>query len=224
MAVMAATLATLGIAAYVASQLSAQTPATAPAAAAPSNVKVGLVNLAYVFKGYNKYKTYSDEMEKIRVQYEKKDTDLKKYIKQCSDFITPTSTQADKDKMDDYIKTAKRQMEDNANEFKKVAGTKSDQHMVQCYKEIEEGVKRYAAANGFHMICSYSEALTDVDKYSPADIQRKITGPFNSAGVCPLYFVNGIDVSADVVNTLNQMYPAPAATPATAPAAGGQSK
>jgi Skp family chaperone for outer membrane proteins len=223
-AVMAA-MAALGIAAYVANQLSAQTPATAPAAAAPSNVKVGLVNLAYVFKGYNKYKTYSDEMEKIRVQYEKKDTDLKKYIKECQDFSqTAKATQTDRDKMEEYIKTAKRQMEDNANEFKKVAGQKSDQHMVQCYKEIEEGVKRYAAANGFHMICSYSEALTDADKYSPADIQRKITGPFNSAGVCPLYFVNGIDVSADVVNTLNQMYPAPAATPATAPAAGGQSK
>ena len=61
-----------------------------------------------------------------------------------------------------------------------------------------------------------SEALTEADKYSPADIQRKITGPFSSAGVCPLYMVNGLDISADVVNTLNSMYPAPAATASVA--------
>jgi Skp family chaperone for outer membrane proteins len=222
--VILAGLATLGIAAYLASQLAAQTPTTAPAAA-PANVKVGLVNLAYVFKGYNKYKLYSDEMDKIRVVFEKKDADIRKKVKEYQDYAArPTATQVEKDQMEEYLKTCKRQMEDNANEFKKVAGHKSDEHMVQCYKEIEDGVKRYAGANGFHMILSYSEALTDADKYSPADIQRKITGPFNSAGVCPLYFVNGLDVSADVVNTLNSMYPAPAAAapPATAPTKGGQ--
>jgi Skp family chaperone for outer membrane proteins len=219
--VVLAGLATLAVAAYMTSQLGAQTPGTAPAAA-PSNVKIGLVNLAYVFKGYNKYKTYSDEMDKIRLQYEKKHNDLQKYIKECQDFsASPKAQQAEKDKMDDYIKTAKRQMEDNIAEAKKAASKKADEHMVQCYKEIEEAVKRYAASNGFHVIFNYSEALTDADKYSPADVQRKISGPFNSAGVCPLYMVNGIDVSADVVNTLNSMYPAPAA-PATAPATGGQ--
>jgi Skp family chaperone for outer membrane proteins len=223
--VVLATLATLGVAAYLASEVGAQTPGTSPApaaAAAPASVKIGLVNLAYVFKGYNKYKVYSEEMDKIRLQYEKKHNDLQKYIKDCQDFATsPKSTQAEKEKMEEYVKTAKRQMEDNIDQAKKAASKKADEHMVQCYKEIEEAVKRYAGANGFHMILNYSEALTDADKYSPADVQRKISGPFNSAGVCPLYMVNGMDVSADVVNTLNTMFPAPAAAPATAPATGG---
>jgi Skp family chaperone for outer membrane proteins len=219
--VVLAALATLGVAVYMVSQLGAQTPGTAPAAA-PANVKIGLVNLAYVFKGYNKYKTYSDEMDKIRLQYEKKHNDLQLYIKQCQEFSTsPKAQQPEKDKMEDYIKTAKRQMEDNIAEAKKAASKKADEHMVQCYKEIEEAVKRYAGSNGFHIIFNYSEALTDADKYSAPDVQRKISGPFNSAGVCPLYMVNGIDVSADVVNTLNTMFPAPAAAPATAPATGG---
>jgi outer membrane protein len=219
--VILAGLATLGVAAYLANQISAQTT-PAPAAQAPASVKVGLLNLAAVFKGYNKYKIYSDEMDKIRLQYEKKDADLRKYIKDCQDYATnPKSSQAEKEKMEQYITTAKRQMEDNAKEFKAVAGKKSDDHMVQCYKEIEEGVKRFAASNGFHIILTYSEALTPEDKYSPADVQRKITGPFNSAGVTPFYFVNGLDVSADVVSTLNSMFPAPAATaPAATP--GGQ--
>jgi len=220
--VVLAVLATLGVAAYFANQLGAQTPGATPATA-PASVKIGLVNMAYVFKGYNKYKLYSDDMEKIRLQYEKKDADLQKYIKECQAYAASAKTPEDRLKYgEEYIKTAKRQIEDNATEFKKVAGAKSDAHMVQCYKEIEEAVKRYAAANGFHLVFNYSEALTEADKYSAADVQRKITGPFNSAGICPLYFVNGIDVSADVVSTLNSMYPAPAAAaPATTPAPGG---
>jgi outer membrane protein len=223
--VVLAGLATLGVAALVASQIGAQGPA-APPAQAPASVKVGLVNLAYVFKGYNRYKSYSDEMERLRVDFEKKATDIQKRIKDCQDYMNNPAAEKDKrDKMPEYVTGYKRQLEDLSNDAKAVLGKKSDQHMIQCYREIEEAVKRYAAANGFHAIFSYSEALTEADRYSAPDIQRKITGPFNSAGVTPLYFVNGMDVSAEIVSSLNTMFPAPAAAaPATAPAAGGATK
>ena len=214
-------LATLGVVAYLASQLWAQTPGTAPASAPPS-VKIGLVNLAYIFKGYNKYKTYSDEMEKIRVVYETKDKQFRTKIKEYQDYaMKPGASQADKDKMEEYAKIVKRQIEDNVEEAKKVASKTGDEHMIQCYKEIEEAVKRYSAANGFHIIFSYSEALTEAEKYTKEDVQRKITGTFSSGGVSPFYFVGGIDVSADVVSLLNTMYQVPAAAaPATAPGGG----
>ena len=78
-------------------------------------------------------------------------------------------------------------------------------------------VKAFAAPNGFHMILHYSEPLTEADKKSAANIQRKLVGPGSSGAVCPMYFVDGMDVSAGVINTLNTMFPA---ATTTAPAAG----
>src|SRR5205823_1117822 len=120
------------------------------------------------------------------------------------------------------IKGYKRQLEDNTGEYNKVRTKKSDEQMVQMYKEIEAGVSRFAASNGYHMIFHYSEPLTDADKYSPPNIQRKLVGPGSSGGICPLYAFPSLDVSNAVVNTPNSMYPvaagaAPASPPATAP-------
>ena len=39
-----------------------------------------------VLKGYGKFKVYNDEIEKIRVDYQKKEDDLKVLIKQWTEF------------------------------------------------------------------------------------------------------------------------------------------
>jgi Skp family chaperone for outer membrane proteins len=204
-------LTALGVAAYLGTQLWAQPPAAAPAPASP---KIGMINLAAVLKGYNKFKVYNDEIEKIRLDYQKKEDDLKKLIKQWTDFgNSEKATQADREKAEETIKTCQRRIEDNLGEYKKVRGKKSDDQMVQMYREIEEAVKIFAGPNGFHMILHYSEPLTEVDKYSATNIQRKLVGPGSSGGVCPMYFVGSMDVSEDVVRTLNSRFPASAATP-----------
>jgi Skp family chaperone for outer membrane proteins len=211
-------VAVLGIAAYVGTQLWAQTPG---AGAAPNCPKIGLMNLAYVLKGYNKFKVYNDEIEKIRVQYEKQEMDLKKSIADWKTYWERKDiSQPDKDKAEDAVKTLQRRVEDNINEYKKVRGKKSDEQMVQMYKEVEDTVKSWAGSNGFHMILHYSEALADSDKYVPQNVQRKLVGPGQSGGVCPIYFTPGMDVSEDIVRALNTRYPAPAVT--STPAAGAQ--
>jgi Skp family chaperone for outer membrane proteins len=217
--VILAALASLGIAAYLASQLSAQQPGGGGAAAAPASVKVGMVNLAFVLKNYKKFTTYNDTIENIRKDFEAKDAKLRDLLKQWQAFQSdPKATAADREKAEDTIKTLKRQIEDNGTEYNKVRSKKSDEQMVQMYKEVEAAVSRFAVANGFHMIFHFSEPLTDADKYSPPNIQRKLVGPGQSGGVCPLYVNGALDVSADVVATLNSMFPAPpgaAVTPAS---------
>jgi outer membrane protein len=217
--VVLAGLAALGVAAYLGTQLWAQPPAAGPAPASP---KVGMINLAAVLKGYNKFKVYNDEIEKIRLDYQKKEDDLKDLIKKWTEFASNVkATQADRDKAEETIKTCQRRIEDNLAEYKKVRGKKSDDQMVQMFKEIEEAVKTFAGHNGFHMILHYSEPLTEPDKYSATNIQRKLVGPGSSGGICPMYFVASLDVSADVVRTLNSMFPAPAPTPVGGGAAPG---
>ena len=218
--VIAAAVTTLGMAAFLASQLGAQTPGAQPA---PAATKIGIVNMAVVLKGYNKFAVYNNEIEKIRLQYDKQEKDLDKLLKDWQDYMTKAKDQVDRDKAEDAIKTIVRKREDNKNEYAKVRNKKSDEQMVQMYREIESAVKAYAGPNAFHLILHYSEPLSEADIYSAPNIQRKLVGPGGSGGVCPTYFVPNMDISADVVRQLNAMYPAPAAA-ALAPSTGTPGK
>ena len=73
--VILAGLATLAAATFLTSQMLVQAQ-VGGAAGAPATCKVGLINLAAVLKGYNKFSIYNNEIEKIRLEFEKKDKDL----------------------------------------------------------------------------------------------------------------------------------------------------
>jgi Skp family chaperone for outer membrane proteins len=220
--VLLAGLAALGITAYVGSCLLGQAQAQ-QGTPAPASPKVGMINLAVVLKGYNKFKVYNDEIENIRKEYQKKEDGFKDSIVKWQQFAqNATASQADKEKAEKAIKDFKRMIEDNVQEYNKVRSERSDKQMVQMYHELESAVQKFAGPNGFHLILHYSEPTQDADKYSAPNIQRKLVGPGQSGGVCPIYMVPNIDVSADIIRTLNELYPAPAGTAATpAPAAGG---
>lgn len=217
-------LATLGVAAFLANQLLAQGPAQpTQTGSAPPAVKIGLVNLTAVVKGFEKSKTYKDELEKVRLIFEKKHADFQVQAKKYADFMQdPKSSQADKDKVEGYMKQLKRLMEDNQADGNKELDKRGKEFTVQMFKEVEDAVASYARPNGFHIILHYSEPVTDADKYSPENIQRKLSGSAQTGCVSPLYHVGGIDVSADIVNTLNSKYRP--SVPATAPPTGGLPK
>jgi hypothetical protein len=107
-----------------------------------------------------------------------------------------------------------RAIDDNTKDYKNVRTKKSDEQMIQMWKEVENAIKAFAPGNGYQLVMHYSEPLSDADKYSAPNIQRKLVGPGSSGGVCPVYFAPQMDISQDIVNTLNNMYPAqPVAMP-----------
>jgi Skp family chaperone for outer membrane proteins len=215
--VVVAALAALGAAAYLGTHLWAQTPQ--PAGPAPASPKIGMINLAVVLKGYNKFKVYNDEIDKIRLQFQKQEDDYKNLALQWKKTFEDSKDQATREKAEESLKQLKRLVEDNAEKYNKARQKKSDEQMIQMYKELELAVQSFAGPNGFHMILHYSEPLDVADKYCATNIQRKLVGPGTSGGVCPIYFAPSLDVSNDVINTLNAMFPAPAPAPAAAPAA-----
>jgi Skp family chaperone for outer membrane proteins len=213
-----AALATLAGATYLTSQMFAQGPGGA--GAAPAACKIGLINMAAVLKGYNKFSVYNNEIEKIRLEYEKKDGDLKKTQKAWQDYyVNPKTEAGKKEEAEKNLTQLAAAIEVNKKEYGNVRARKSDEQMVQMWKEVENAIQKFAPPNGFHLVMHYSEPLTDADKYSPPNIQRKLVGPGSSGGVCPLYFASSMDISLDIVNTLNGMYPA---TPVPMSAAPGQ--
>ncbi len=224
--VVLAALATLGVVGYLANHLGAQAPVNAPPAVAG---KVGVINLVSVLKGYHKHKTYTSELDQIRLQYEKKDADLRKLLQDWKNYIVPTPTSKaltveEKAKAETTIKDITRRIEDNIEEGKKIINKRADDMQVQVYKEIEVCVQSVAAPAGYQAIFLFSDADNIADRYTPQNIARKMNGSLQSAGVVPMYMGPGLDISADVVAALNSRFPAPAAatapagqTPATAP-------
>ena len=80
------------------------------------------------------------------------------------------------------------------------------------YREVQEAAQRVAVAHGYDMVLHYNDPTTSAEYWSAGNIVRKM-----QAGACmPIYFAPGIDISADVVNALNQAYSrvAPPAAPA----------
>src|SRR3954471_11412318 len=109
--VVLAGLATAGVAVYLGSQLFAQQGGqTAPA---PSAVKIGVVNLTAVVKGYEKSKLYKDEIERLKLQFEKKDNDYRTQLKTYQDWLKDPKnvTHVDRDKVEGYVKVITRQMQ-----------------------------------------------------------------------------------------------------------------
>jgi Skp family chaperone for outer membrane proteins len=214
--VVAAALATLGVAVYLGSRLWAQAPA-APAQA-PAQTRIALVNTLHVVKSYGKFKAFDEEMRRLAKPFEDRDKQLKDNLKQWQDALqNPALDQATRDKAEKEIKERKRQVEDNALEAKKVLGKRHDEGFVQLYREVEDAVKRYAVSNGYHIVLQFDERTNPADVHSMPNIQRKLQGCVSTGCCLPLYIAPGLDITQNVITTLNGA--AAAAPGGAAPAA-----
>jgi Skp family chaperone for outer membrane proteins len=218
-------LAALCVLAYVGNKLSAQAPNTATTmATAPAQTRVALVNLLSVIKNYNKAKFYESELEEtlkpFRTDAEKLKSSLVQWQNYLSDPKNASIKAEDREKGEKSVTTLKRQLEDLDKEARKAFGKKREQQVVQLYKEVDEAVKRYAVSNGFHLVLSYGEPVNPADLLGAPNIARKLEG-INMGGACmPMYFADGMDISAAVVDALNRAYPGGAVAAPGNPAAG----
>jgi Skp family chaperone for outer membrane proteins len=189
----------LGCAIYASNKMWAQAPnPNPPAAPAQPKTKIGLVNLSRVIKEYNKFKTFQEEMKKAVEPFQGRDAALK--------------TEGDK-----LAKEAiQRQLEDNKVEAQKSIGKKQEDQLVILYKDIRTVVDRFAQAHGFEMVLHYNDAVTPEEYWSAQNIARKM----QAGALMPMYIQGGLDISHNIIATLNAGAPAPAAAPPAGGAAG----
>ncbi len=210
---LAAAAAALGLAVYFSSRLWAQAPA--PSAQPPAQTRVALVNTVQVIKSYHKYKTFEDEQRRLAKPYEDRNKAYQDNLKEWQKVLENASAPAEhREKAEKEIKERKRQIEDNIGEFKRILAKKSDEQLVQLYREVEDAIKRYAASNGFHIVLQFDERTNPAEIYSPQNIQRKIQGSAVSGATVPVYIAPGLDITGGVVTLLNGASNAAAAPPA----------
>ena len=206
-------VAALALAIYV-SQILAQAPRPATSVAAEPKTKVALVNLSYVIKNYSKFKTFQEELKTAVGPFQVKDAGYKtEGEKLAKDLQQPTTKDDKREQIEKRMVELKRLIEDNKQDANKALVKKQEEQLRILYMDIRTVVERLAQSRGFEMVLHFNDAVTQQDYWNPQNIARKM----QAGALMPMYYVGSLDISNDVVTTLNSTYKAPAGAPAKAP-------
>jgi Skp family chaperone for outer membrane proteins len=198
---------TLGVAIGVSSVGRAQQP-PAGAGGGALHTRIALINLAQVFKGYNKVTSFANENKAMLQPYQEKAKGIQAQIEAHTRELEKKDLQeAKRIEYERNLKAYQRQMEDVSNDAKLLFGKKNEEQMLIVYKEVMDTAQRYALANGYELVMHFNDVLPDQPEfYSSGNVSRKI-----QAGACiPMYVAPGMDITKNVISTLNQNVPAPA--------------
>jgi Skp family chaperone for outer membrane proteins len=217
--IMTAALLGLAVLLYVGRSWAQQgTSGGSAPAAAPLRTRIALLNIPYILRYYHRAITFQNEMKVAAEPFQKRETDFSKELEATGKEVQdPKLPPAKREELEWKVKGLQRQIEDNRTAAQMALRKKADEQLVLIYRDIQDAAKRYARAHEFDVVLHYNDAITEQDYYSAANIARKL----QVGTLMPLYASPGMDISQEIVNTLN--YNAPAAqgaqgTPPQAPA------
>lgn len=172
--------------------------------------RIGILNLTYVIKNYDKYKEFQEEIKKYVEPYQKRDAELRQQLKELrsqaekSSLIPAKGEDRDekekKEELDEKAKKIQRKIEENSEKIKKKLAQKSDEEMKIVYLDVANAAQKYARAHDLDLVLHYNDAITEQDFFSAPNIARKL----NTGALMPVYSIRSIDISEDVVAILNK--------------------
>jgi Skp family chaperone for outer membrane proteins len=176
------------------------------APAAPPATKVGVVNVGTVFSKYQKALAYKEELQKTIAPFKLKAEGWRKEMIQYKEFLDKKDfSKYTKEGLEKGIIDRQRALEDMDKEVRKLIGAQQEEQLVQLWKEVTSHIRAYGASRGFHILLGYGDPLEAKDLETFPNINRKMQG-MDLGGVCPLYIAAGLDISEDVVLSLNTAY------------------
>ncbi len=198
--IVAAGVLALGVAVGV-GKMGAQTGGNTAPAPAPQS-KIALVNLSYVIKNYEKFKSFQEETKQDLSKFQKNDADYKiEGERLAKDLQLPTTKDDARDKIEKRLMELKRLVEDNKADANKVLGKKQEAQVSILYNDVRGVVWKIAQSRGLEAVFHYNDAIIPNEFNSPQNIARKMQAAF-----FPIYFNNNIDISVDTLTTLNSAY------------------
>jgi Skp family chaperone for outer membrane proteins len=203
---------TLGLALYVGSRLTAD-----PGGAVAPTMKVRMVNLQYVIKNYKRTEALRAEHTELFKQYDAEIKKTKDELDGRTRQLQDPKFADSKDAIEKEIKRLQRLMQEKTDDARAALDKKQGEMIVLVYKEVEEAVKKYASLAGLEMVLHYNDAVAESDRNSAPNVARKIS----QSACMPMYMATGMDISQDIVNTLNAKYPATTAAPTAGGGSGG---
>jgi Skp family chaperone for outer membrane proteins len=207
-------LAVVAGTAYVAGRLGAQPGAPG---STPPATRIAFINVDKVFMEYKKANFFRDELkgkiEPKRVEYQ---TLAKSILSKKHDLETrPGLTPQEREAIQRDMIALQRKMEDLNGEMEKAIGARSDDITVQLYRDLQENVQKYAAANNFQAVLAYREPPTG-DPLNMMVLVRR-DNAMKMGTLSGMVVPPGLDISGAVVNLMNQNYAAAPGAPGAAP-------
>lgn len=195
----AVTAATVGFAVVPAHAQGKPKPAAAtPAAAAPAH-QVGLIDMAHVFKNYDKFKSMTEDMQADAKAAQADAEAMVEEMKQIQ-----TKMQSLQEGSDDYIanETKILTLQTKLESFRKVQQREFLRKEAEIYKtvymEVQENVQRYAKHYGYTLIIRFNRQSVD-----SAENPQEIITSMNRQVV---YYRDQDDLTDPILDFLNKQY------------------
>ncbi len=200
-------------------QATPRTPAPTAPAARPVTLPIRLVNLAYVVKNYKR----TESLRKGLTDYAKKwEDEIKKLNEELeqrkAQYQDPKNAEY-KEGLEKAIKKLQREtIPEKTDEARQAIGKREGEMITLIYNELEDAVTRYAQSQGFELVLHFNEVPpTEPSRTNPQYIVQRM----GAMALVPMYRVQGLDISAEIVQILNDKYLSTAAAPPTAGQAPG---
>jgi Skp family chaperone for outer membrane proteins len=166
--------------------------------------KTALVNLTYVIKNHEKFKTLDEELKAVVKPYQVKDTNFKTEAKTLTREAEASGTTVERrEQIQHRLKELEQALTDNRSKAQRAVGKKREHQLKMLYTDIKAATQRYAKAHGLDLVLHYHDALTNAELNSGPNLARKV----QSDGLMPLYAAPGVDISKEIVTALNDSLP-----------------
>jgi Skp family chaperone for outer membrane proteins len=192
----------LAAAGYLGNQLWAQQYQPQPGAQpqmAPPVTRIALINIGQVMRNYNKFKMIQSELQAEQLRYKKPMEEMgAEATKLQAEANNPQTLQARREQIAHQLKELQRRMQDLEDEAKNKLSKLQYDRMVQTYREVKDAVALYARPRNIELVLHYNDGIGE-DAYQPSFFTRRMAN-----GACmPIYNHPGMDITQDIVNTLN---------------------
>ncbi len=163
---------------------------------APPRTRIGLLNITYVIKNYDKYKQFQEEIKEVVAPFQKRDAELRAQLEKLRTEAEKSSIlqtkgegsgkNSRKDELEEKAKKIQRRLEDNSQKAKKSLGKRSDDEMKLLFLDVYEAVQHYAVAHDLDLVMHYNDAVTKEDFLGAPTIAqaeyRRAYAPLHSGG------------------------------------------
>jgi Skp family chaperone for outer membrane proteins len=163
---------------------------------------VGVVNLAYVLRNYQKATESQEKFRALYKEYEWRVQRLNKKLEATNkEMMQGDLKPAQREEREKEVRALQRQIQDLSDEARRALGNKQGETIVELYKEVQRAAARYAREHDLDLVLQYNDAATEAEANSPPAVERRVGGP----GCClPLYVRSkAVDISDKVLAILN---------------------
>jgi Skp family chaperone for outer membrane proteins len=170
-----------------------------------SRSRIGLVNLAYVFKYWPKCEGFNKDMQDVYKPFKERDEELEKQSDRLEkDLKGVDLPKARREELQKRLRQLRESIEENTRKAKGILAEKSGKQLQGLYAELRTATRNYAKAHHLEVVLTYVDAYTPEDDCNPALILRKL----QTSPCLPLYAVPGTDISRGVLAELGYEPPA----------------